>query len=207
MSTACLPSISVGCHAGHSRERHLLSLGEIEAAISWRLDGIPKAELAVIADLIRPMAGDFREDRPEVSTMLHDLHRPNDRRSGWSLACAILAADAGCRSDWALFWSAGFEVVSAYRHARRGSHSNRRRVQPDALDALIAAHLVDHPEAAASAVFDRFSNLADTWHSVLIEYDREQDELVCQLDAGSEQLSNVGRTSFAARLERARSRC
>lgn len=188
------------------RGRHILTQREIEAAIAWRLDGVPNADVQVIADLIRPMASDFREGRPEVAAMLLDLRRPNDRRSGWSMACAILAADAGGRSNWSLFWAAGFEVVSAFRHAKRGSHRNRRRAQPDALDALIAAHLADQPGITWRAMFDTFACIASTFDSMLVEYDEAQDELVCQLDTASESLTNVGRSSFAARFDRARTK-
>jgi hypothetical protein len=60
--------------------KHLLNKSDVTAAVAWRLDGIPSAEVATLATMLRPFAGDFREARPEVARLLADMRRPGDRR-------------------------------------------------------------------------------------------------------------------------------
>ena len=106
--------------------RALMQPADILAAIAWRLDGIPAGDVEVLALALRPLAPEFHEDRSEVAAILDDLHYPNDRRAAWSLACAVLADDAGQRRDWSMCWAAGFEVMKALLQGQRGSHGNRQ---------------------------------------------------------------------------------
>lgn len=99
--------------------RSLLTADDLRAAIAWRIEGIPRAEIEAIAAALRPLADDFREDRPAIAALLADLRRPGDRRDAWGLACAVLADDAARRGDLSGFWSAGFVVAEAARQGRR----------------------------------------------------------------------------------------
>ncbi|MCX7161494.1 MAG: hypothetical protein NT083_00340 [Rhodocyclales bacterium] len=183
----------------------LLSESDITAAVAWRLDGISPGEIAVLAARLRPLAGDFREARPKVARLLADMHRPGDRRGAWSLGCAVLAHDARDRGDVVLSLLAGFEVVKALQQGRRGSHANRQAAPAfDALDALIAEHLGNHPRIDAEALFDHFATIGCAMHEVLVEFDQDQDALVCQLDPCDDKLRNVDRIEFGRRVHRAR---
>ena len=185
--------------------KHLLNKSDVTAAVAWRLDGIPSAEVATLATMLRPFAGDFREARPEVARLLADMRRPGDRRGAWSLACAILARDAGRRGDVELLLLAGFEVVKALQQGRRGSHANRRAgTAPDALDKLVAQHLGSNPGVDTDVLFNHFAASGCALHEVLVEFDQNLDELVCQLTPDAEQLTNIDRAEFARRVRRAR---
>lgn len=185
--------------------KYLLTESDVIAAVAWRLDGIPDAEVATLAATLRPLASDFREARPKVARLLADMRRPGDRRGAWSLACAILARDARRRSEVELSLLAGFEVVKALQQGRRGNHANRRAgTAPDALDELVAEHLGSNPGVDTDVLFNHFASIGCALHQVLVEFDQDQDELVCQLTADAEQLTNVDRTEFARRVHRAR---
>lgn len=180
--------------------RSLLTQGDIEAAVDWRLAGITADEVDAIAHALDPFAADFREDRPEVATVLSDLRRPGDRRDPWSLACAVLAADALLRGDAAIFFSAGFEVVGALRQSRRGQHHNRAGCcSLDALDTLIAAESLP-----ADRMFAEFASLAEPCHDVLLGYDKDDGEIICRLDPEDERLTRIGWDEFNLRVERLR---
>lgn len=182
----------------------VLSREDITAAIAWRLEGIQAVELDEIANLVLPFSEGFSASRPEVASLLDDMRRPGDRRSAWSLACAVLARDAERGGDGNLFWAAGIEVVKSLQQGRRGSHHNRQSAPaPDALDALIAQYLGNHAGAGADGVFDHFKGVAGSHHEVLIEFDAEKDELVCELGPDG-ALTNVGRCEFARRARRLR---
>jgi hypothetical protein len=183
--------------------KYLLTASDVIAAIAWRLDGIPDAEVATLATMLRPLASDFREARPKVARLLADMRRPGDRRGAWSLACAILARDAGQRDDVELSLLAGFEVVKAIQQGRRGSHANRRAgTAPDALDALIAEHMGNRHGIGADALFKHFAAIGGALHEVLADFDEDKDELVCLLTPGDEQLTNIGRVEFERRMRR-----
>lgn len=184
--------------------RRLRQEADIRSAINWRLRGVPTGDMEVLAEALRPLAEDFREDRAELEAIIGDLRYPGDRRAGWSLACAILAYDADRRGDMLLFFKAGFEVAKAMDQSRRGHHHNRQRISPpDALDALIAEHLKNHPSISVGALFKHFSEMAGSVHEVLADFDPEAHELVCQLDLDDERLTNVGDAEFTRRVRRA----
>ncbi len=183
--------------------QRLNSVPDLLEAIGWCLAGVPKADIADVASLLRPHLADFDVGNPSVAVVLADLRYPGNRKSAWSLACAILASDAHDTGDSATFWRAGFEVLQAFRQSRRGKHTNRKTVAPDALDTLIRDCLDDFPRMSASSLFDQLSRDAGSWHEVLVEFDADRDELVCQLDPASESLSNVGRKEFARRVRHA----
>lgn len=185
--------------------KYLLTKSDVIAAVAWRLDGIPDAEVVTLAATLRPLADDFREARPKVARLLADMRRPGDRRGAWSLACAILARDAGRRGEVELSLLAGFEVVKALQQGRRGSHANRRAgTAPDALDELVAEHLGSNPGVDTDVLFNHFAAIGCALHEVLVEFDQDLDELVCQLIPGAEQLTNIDRAEFARRVHRAR---
>lgn len=186
--------------------KHLLQEADVLAAVRWRLAGVPTEDVESLAEVLQPLARDFREDRPEVMVILSDLRYPGDRRGAWTLACAVLAQDAASRNDFRTFWAAGVEVVKAMQQGRRGTHGNRVAVIVDALDDLISAHLANTPHITANVLFDRFTGLAGMCHEVLADVDHDRDELVCQLDPENQQLSNITRADFARRVERASKR-
>lgn len=182
-----------------------MAVDDLRAAIAWRIEGIPDAEIATLAAMLRPFASDFREARPKVARLLADMRRPGDRRGAWSLACAILAQDAMQHGEVELFLLAGFEVVKALHQGRRGSHANRRAgPAPDALDELVAEHLGSNPGADTDVLFNHFAAIGSALHEVLVDFDQDRDELVCQLTADAEQLTNIDRAEFARRVHRAR---
>lgn len=185
--------------------KYLLTESDVVAAVAWRLDGIPDAEVVTLAATLRPLADDFREARPKVARLLADMRRPGDRRGAWSLACAILARDARRRGEVELSLLAGFEVVKALQQGRRGSHANRRAgTAPDALDELVAEHLGRNPDVDTDVLFNHFAAIGCALHEVLVEFDQDLDELVCQLTPGAEQLTNIDRAEFSRRVHRAR---
>lgn len=183
--------------------QRLNSVADMLEAIGWCLAGIPKSDIADVASLLWPHLADFEAVNPSVALVLADLRYPGNRKSAWSMACAILASDAKETGDETTFWRAGFEVLQAYRQSKRGNHSNRKTVAQDALDALIRTYLKDFPHTSGVMLFDQFSRDAGPWHEVLIEFDTDREELVCQLDPASERLSNVGRKEFARRYRHA----
>ncbi|MBK8760423.1 MAG: hypothetical protein IPM03_08300 [Sulfuritalea sp.] len=187
--------------------RRLLSELDIEDALRWRFSGLSAAEIAAVADQLRPFAEDFRDARPEVAAVLAALRRPSDRRSPWSLACAVLADDAARQGDITGYWAAGIEVVSAFRQSRRGSHGNHVQAPTeDALDALIKDYLEVDPDYVAGTLFNDFAAMAGGHHRVLADFDEDGDELVCQLVHDDIRLANVGRDEFARRLQKVRAR-
>jgi hypothetical protein len=191
---------STARHSG----RRLNQPADIEDALEWRLAGLSIAELEALTDALRPFADDFREDRPEVAALLADLHLPGDRRSEWSLACAVLAWDGLRRNDALAFGIAIAEVMAAMKQGMRGSHTNRKTHVADALDDLIDEHLGNQPGMTANSLFDYFSTMAGALHEVLVEFDADNDELVCLLDPAKEALTNIARDDFERRCRRMR---
>lgn len=182
--------------------RRLLTEADVLEAIRWRLTSVPDGDVLALAEVLRPLADDFREDRKEVVSIIGDLRYRNDRRAGWSLACAILAHDAASSDDLSLFWAAGVEVIQAMNQGRRGTHHNRKIIHtPDALDELIAVHRKKYPNITASALFDHFAKTA-VLCNVIADYDADADTLVCQLNPRSEQLTDVTRNELARRFNR-----
>lgn len=187
--------------------RRLLSELDIEDALRWRFSGWSPTEIASIALRLRRFAEDFRDSRPEVAAEIANLRRPGDRRSPWSLACAVLADDAARQGDVTGYWAAGIEVVSAFRQSRRGSHGNHVQAPTeDALDALIKDYLKVDPDYVAGTLFNDFTAMASGFHQVLADVDEDGDELVCQLAPDDIRLTNVGRDEFARRLLKVRAR-
>lgn len=185
--------------------RCLLTEADVRAAIDWRLSEVPAGDVDALTIVLRPLAGDFREDRAEVAAVVADLRYPGDRRSAWSLVCAVLALDAAGRHEPATFWAAGLEVVRSLQQGQRGRHFNRQAAPaPDALDHQIAEFLADHPDASANTVFDCFAEVANGRHQILIEFDEGKDELVCLLGIDADALTNVGRDEFYRRVRRGR---
>ena len=182
----------------------LCTVDDIKAAIAWRLDRITANELAALFQVLRPFAADFRGDRPELAAILADSHQPYDERSSWSLACAVLAQNCDPKVDQFKFAVFGFEVVLALRQAHRGVRNKRLPTRTaDSLDTLIVDTMNRHPDMKASDVFDCFKDLV--WrspHKVLADFDENKDVLVCQLDPGSEALTDVSRSEIAKRINR-----
>lgn len=183
--------------------KYLLTKSDVIAAVAWRLDGIPDTEVATLTKILLPFAGNFREARPKVARLLADMRRPGDRRGAWSLACACLAREAERRGDIYLFAATVAEVVKSMQQAGRGKHSNRKvRPAADALDDLIMDYRHECPDLSPNALFDLVAQ--STTSDVLVEFDQDQDELVCQLDPGDDKLTNVDRVEFGRRVHRAR---
>lgn len=176
---------------------------DILEAAEWCLAGVPPSDVAFTASLLRQYANDFTEDRPEVADILKYLRYQNNRKSSWTLACAILARDAWDINDAATFWSSGIEVLKAMQQGIRGGHHNRKIYTPDALDTCIAEYLTDFPIAKSNHIFESFSEMANSFHDVIVELDQDRDELVCQLNPDNEKLTNVGRDEFSRRVKRA----
>jgi hypothetical protein len=105
--------------------RRLVTRADIEAAIQWRFDGIPEDELTgmMIAgrQIFETHDGDITDSAPAVAALLEQLARPGDRRSPWSLLCALLYRVA----DGQTATSAGFEVAVAWQTSRRGKTSRK----------------------------------------------------------------------------------
>lgn len=186
-----------------ARVKRLAREADIIEAAEWCLANIPPSDVQVLASILRPLTDNFAEDRAEVATILKDLRYPRNRKSSWSLACAVLALDAWYRSDTATFWAAGIEVLKAMQQGRRGTHHNRNIHIADQLDNCIVEYLSDFPRATPAEIFLSFSDIAGCCHEVIIEHEQDTDELVCQLDQDSENLTNVGREEFSRRVRRA----
>lgn len=152
--------------------RCLIQPSDIEDALDWRLSGLAIGELEAIAEALRPMADDFREDRPEVATLLADLHRPGDRRSGWSLACAVLAWDGLRRHDMIAFGAALAEVLSAFRSSQ-GAKGDRHPLTP-----VMRELKRNQPAMTADRAFAHFKGLAADDHEILADYSDERDALI-----------------------------
>lgn len=166
---------------------------DIEAAIDWRLAGLSIAELEAIADALRPFADDFREDRPEVAALLADLHQPGDRRSEWSLACAVLAWDSLRRWDILTFGITIAEVASAMRQSKRG----QKRGSP--LTPIIEEFRRNQPGATSEQAFEHFIGIAEASgnsHEVIADYSPVRDSLI--LHDGPE----ISRESFCRQYRR-----
>lgn len=176
---------------------------DILKAADWCLFNVPPDVVSEMALLLRPYANDFTEDRPEVAAILKDLRYPRNRKSSWSLACAIIVRDSWDSSDLSTFWAAGIEVLKAWQQGKRGGHHNRNTYSPDALDSCIAEYLADHPSATPEQIFLSFTGLANSLHAVIVEHECDSDELVCQLVEDSDTLTNVGRDEFKRRVRRA----
>lgn len=187
--------------------RCVLSEPDIEDALRWRLGGIPETMVWAVAERLLPFADDFREDRPEIATVLPGLRRVGDRRSPWSFAVAILADAAARRGDVRDYWRFGIEAVLAHRQAKRGSHDNHAQGPiDDALDELIATYLKADPEIAVDTLFVDFIAMAGGFHRTIADFDEDGDELVCQLTPDDIRLTNVDRNEFARRVEKMRAR-
>lgn len=185
------------------RVKRLAHEADIIEAAEWCLANIPLSDVQVLASILRPLTDNFAEDRPEIAEILKDLRYPRNRKSSWSLACAVLARDAWYRSDTATFWAAGIEVLKAMQQGKRGTHHNRNAHIADLLDNCIAEYLSDFPRATSAEIFLSFSDIAGYSHEVIVEYDQDNEELVCQLAQDSEKLTNVGREEFSRRMRRA----
>lgn len=181
----------------------LAKAADIVEAADWCLTNISSPDVQILASILRPLADNFAEDRPEIAEILKDLRYPRNRKSSWSLACAVLAKDAWYRSDTATFWAAGIEVLKAMQQGKRGTHHNRNAHIVDLLDNCIVEYLSDFPRATPAEIFLSFSELAGYSHEVIVEHDQGSEELVCQLDKNSEKLTNVGREEFSRRVRRA----
>ncbi|MCX7172210.1 MAG: hypothetical protein NTY41_18545, partial [Proteobacteria bacterium] len=142
---------------------------DITAAIAWRLENIPADDVEALALVLRPLAADFREDEPRVATILQDLHYPNDRRGSWSLACAVLADDAGRRGDLSLFLLAGIEAVRAMQQGRNGKKDRHP------LTSIMRKFKTKYPDLTSEQAFDHFSGLED---DVIADYASWNDSLI-----------------------------
>lgn len=179
---------------------------DVLAAAEWCLSGIPAEEVRVMGEVLRPLASRFSEDDPEVSAVLADMRYPRNRKSSWSLACAILVEDAWARDDVEAFWAAGIEVLKAWQQGKRGKHHNRNVRTQDALDVRIAAYRADFPVDTHTQAFYSMADIANApgaFDPLLIEYDYDKDELVCQLDPDDEALTNIGLDEFKRRFRHA----
>lgn len=179
---------------------------DVAAAVAWRLAGISEADVEALADVLRPFAGDFSESRPEVMAILSDLHRPGDRRGARTLAAAVLARDAERRGDIAGFLLAGFEVLGSFQQSQRRKHHNRDIPlhQDDALDKLIRKYISVDPDIASITLFKDFAAQAGGFNKVLVEFDENKEELVCQLNPKVKALTNITSGDFGRRMRRLR---
>lgn len=135
--------------------------------------------------------------------MLADLHRPGDQRKPWSLTAAVLARDAERRGDIAGFLLAGFEVLDSFQQSQRGKHHSRTVIslhQDDALDALIRYYLAIDSDISCIKLFTDFKAMAGGFHEVLVEFDENRGELVCQLNPKVETLTNITSGDFGRRM-------
>lgn len=129
-----------------------LTTADVAAAIAWRLDGIDAVEIDTLTKVLRPLAADFRESRPEVAQVLADLRRPGDRRGGWSLANAILARDAERCGDVAEFILAGIAVIESMRRSLSNSGKQRSPLKPK-----MRMLKAERPDLSPVAAFDAFA--------------------------------------------------
>lgn len=141
--------------------RSLLTAADLRAAIAWRLDGVPLSEIHVIADALRPFAGDFRESRPEVATVLADLRRPGDRRDAWGFACAVMALDAEQRGDMYQF-AAAVAVILESLQQRDRSKGDRNPLTPCMRD-----FKAKRPGLNSEQAFVHFAELGGKAHEVI----------------------------------------
>ncbi len=139
----------------------MLTADDLRAAIAWRIEGMPAAEIEAIAAVLRPLADDFREARPEVAAVLADLRRPGDRRGAWSLACAILARDAEMRGDIYQF-AAAVAVIAGSLDQRDRSIGDRSPLTP-----LMRDLKKCRPGMKSEQAFAYFAGLCSGSHEVI----------------------------------------
>jgi len=182
-----------------SSGRSVLTADDITAAVAARLEGVPAADVLILAKQFRPLAGDFREDRPEVQELLNQM--TGGAKRAWSLACAVIADDARRRGNIAKSVLFGFAVVDALRQTERAKLHTE-----DALSQWIRDKTAARPElihrpselwaiAVAEAIesqdgiFDGYKSLADA-----IDYETRPGGRWKEIDKGS----------FCRRLSRVR---
>lgn len=188
----------------------VVSDADIHEACLWRLADFPSDVLDASTLLVGQMIEGgipLESERPEVAAAMVALKRPRDRRDAWTALMAISALYADSQGNARLFLLAGFEVLKSSAQAKRGSHTNRKKRVSDALDTAIAEYLADLPAATDSEIFDSFADIACSFHQVIVEYDQDKGELVCQLDPNDEKLTNVGRDEFSRRVRKCATGC
>lgn len=183
--------------------RHLITLDEIVAAVDKRLADWPPQMIDAWTEALRVVADDFRDDRPEVETILADIQADNPGRHPWPTACALLARDACRRGDVVLAMSAGVEVLAAEVQARRASNPRGG----DALDDLLLGYV--RGGFFPKETWDDLVRRVKEWEvdenelveGVIAEHDQEKNELVYVPKSGTE-CKNIGFPAFRRRMQR-----
>jgi hypothetical protein len=177
----------------------LLSLEDISEAAGWRLSGWKAADIEAAESCVAQIVAHgipIDDSQPEVIEVMASF--PRERRDPWSALCAVAVLFAGRRGDKELFFTAGMEVVSAYRQSKKS-----RPQAPDDLSKLIAARLQEDPSITPRELFAEFSDQATLGSDgTLADYDPESGALVIQPRHDDELLRTVTYIAFLRRFDR-----
>lgn len=118
------------------------------------------------------------------------------RSSEWTMACARQARAAQEAKDVGLFWSAGFEVLQAYRASRRGQ---TERLGDD-LTRMLARFFENNPMATPGDAYAHALKLAEL-HIAPFDDLADQGGLVFEPSPGA-SLENISREALLRRARR-----
>ena len=151
--------------------RRIATTGDIESAIAWAIGDLTPGEFSDLTSKLRPLKSDFNEARPEVVAALAVISTKG-RRSPWTIACAVLAADAAARGDTDLHHRAAAEVLTAWRAASRATKTR----------SPLSRMLADLRSRRPALTFDDLARLIDSGDPAIAEAiagaDHAQDEVI-----------------------------
>lgn len=182
--------------------QRLATADEIAQAIIWRLKGLDRAKKADLIGRLGQLPKWLRADDPAVAAFLNEIEQafPGDRRSSWTLACAMVAVTDRMNRGYA-FWTAGMVVLGAHRKSLQRAGKG----PCDALTDLVAEFLGNHPQAAPLEIWESFTVVALFHTDVLADYDEENNILSFYPD--TKDLNNwqdIDYETFARRVRRVR---
>ncbi len=117
--------------------------------------------------------------------------------SMWSFVCAKQAQDAKVAGVVDIFWSAGFEVLAAYRASQRGQVVR----EGDALSKLLAQFFANNHKAPPAEAYDHCLVLAEMRASPFCDFG-EAGGLLYEPVPGA-ALVDIGMDAFLQRARRA----
>ena len=179
-----------------SRGRRLLGKQDILEAVKWRLSGWTPAAIGAGAALISQLIGNcvpLNDAQPDVVAAMASF--PRDRRDPWSAFCALAVMCA--RRNRELFFTAGMEVMTAYRQAKRAKPG-----ASDELSKLIAARLADDPDVHPDILFNHLADNMWQFTETIVDFNPSADVLTIQPQRDNDAWRDVSRPSFVRRVQR-----
>ncbi|MCX7173427.1 MAG: hypothetical protein NT159_05815 [Proteobacteria bacterium] len=167
------------------------------------MKGLDRAKIADLIGRAGQLPASIRADDPVVAGFLQEVDQafPEDRRSAWTLACAMVAA-SDRQNRGAAFWSAGMVVIGAHRKTRLHQPAKRHC---DALSSLIADFLGNHPEAAPLEIWKHFTDVVLMCSDVLADYNQAANILSYYPDADDpDHWEKIRYETFSRRVRRVR---